>query len=502
MRRPVLIRALVLCLLCGLALPAAAQEAGDATQEAGDAPIIRTELDPAEVLTGQPTTLRVTVLVPSFFSRPVALPSYDLPNVLVELPEASGRPVSERVAGRKWSGVRQEYRITPLVPGPIALPPQEVAFTYADSAYKPVEATARTAALTLTGLVPAAAAGLDPFLAARAVTLEQEIEGAEGELQPGAAITRRVIATIEGGRAMAIPPLLLPLGQPGLSEHPDPPVVETDADADPEAGSEAGSDPGRGIRSESVTYIVKQGGRYELPEIRLGWYDIAADRVDELVLEGVALAVSGPVAAAAGPARDWRRLAAIVAGAILLGLLALLLIRRARPAVARGLRRARAARRASPRYARRQAERALQAHRLGAALTWTRRWWQRAGHAGPPPAPLTAAYLEIGRALYGPDAASATPGVRAPAESPVKTATENSAPPAAPPTGKTPAHSTSNNTVQPPEARWSFGAQALRAQARGRRAQRRSPRAALPELNPPHDPAPNPAPRPQAQDQP
>ncbi|WP_353476745.1 hypothetical protein PVT71_29005 (plasmid) [Salipiger sp. H15] len=416
---------LIISLFCCLALPAAAQESADA-------PVIRTELDPADILTGQPTTLRVTVLVPSFFSKPVSLPSYDLPNIMVEVPEKSGRPVSERVAGRKWSGVRQEYQITPLVPGAIELPPQAITLTYADSAYKPVEVTAQTEALTLTGLVPAAAAGLDPFLAATSVTLEQVIEGAEGALEPGAAITRRVTATIEGGRAMAIPPLLSSLDQPGLSEHPDPPVVEDD----PETGL--------GTRIESVTYIAKQGGRFSLPEVRLGWYNTTADKVEEQILEGTDFAVSGAAPTEASEPFDWRRAAVVAALLILAALLLLLIWRRARPVVANRVTRAHAAWRNSSRYALRQAEKSLQAHRLGPALTWTRHWWRRGRHDGPPPEPVTSAYLDIGRELYGPGA---------------------------------------TNGAEPGD-RWSSGIKTLKDHARGHHASRPRPHGDLPDLNP------------------
>lgn len=117
MRPPVLALALLLC----AAAPVQAQEAA-----AGE-PVVRTELEPASVLTGQPATLRVTVLVPTYFPRPVTLPSFDLPNVMVELPDEATRPVSERVEGRKWSGVRRVYRITPLVPGAISIPPSRSA---------------------------------------------------------------------------------------------------------------------------------------------------------------------------------------------------------------------------------------------------------------------------------------------------------------------------------------------------------------------------------------
>lgn len=394
MRPPVLALALLLC----AAAPVQAQEAA-----AGE-PVVRTELEPASVLTGQPATLRVTVLVPTYFPRPVTLPSFDLPNVMVELPDEATRPVSERVEGRKWSGVRRVYRITPLVPGAISIPPQQIRFTYADASYQPVEATARTAALTLTGTVPEAAADLDPFLAAASLSLEQTIEGAGGQdsagevaggdLEPGAAITRTVTVRVTGSKAMAIPPVLQPLGLPGLAEHPAAPEVADDAET------------GTGIRTERVTYIAGQGGRYVLPAITLGWYDIGADRVEEATLEGVELAVRGPAPAQSAPPRDWRVIAGYGAALLLLALGLRVAWRLAAPIAAARAGRARAAYRASPGYALRRADSAFRAHRLGAALAWTERWRRRRGEAAAGPGPVKSACLDLGRGLYGPEPAA------------------------------------------------------------------------------------------------
>lgn len=374
-------RRVLLFLVIAFAAPATAQDAPDQ-------PIVRTQLDPAEVLTGQQTTLTVTVLVPSFFSEPVTLPSYDLPNIMVELPDEDTHPVSERVQGRKWSGVRRQYLVTPLVPGEITLPAQSVSFTYADADYQPVKATAPTDAVILTGLVPPGAEGLDPFLAANALTLNQVIAGAEGELEPGAAITRTVTATIDGSRAMTIPPLLPPLDLPGLSEHPDPPEV-TD---DPETGI--------GTRVESVTYIPKQGGRFTLPDISIGWYNIAADQVEQATASGVSLAVRGPSPAETSQHLNWRMIAVIAMALLLLAAILWALWRRYAPILRARAARARAAWQASPRYALRQARRAVQDHRLGAAIAWTSRWWRRGDREQDEA--VQSAYLTIGRGRYGP----------------------------------------------------------------------------------------------------
>ena len=128
---------LLLILLLSLALPAAAQDTAAA-------PRLTVDFPETEAVPGQPLSLRLTVLVPTFMPEPPVWPSLETPNLLVRLPSRSTGPVSERIDGETWSGVSRHYRISPMVPGPMTLPPQEVVVTWQDLEASDVRQTTLT----------------------------------------------------------------------------------------------------------------------------------------------------------------------------------------------------------------------------------------------------------------------------------------------------------------------------------------------------------------------
>jgi hypothetical protein len=263
---------------------------------AQDAPILRVDLEAETAIPGQPIVLRVTALAPTWFPKPPVFPDFEVPNLLVRLPERASAPVSERIEGATWSGVSRAYRLYPMVAGRFRIPPREVIVTYADPETRaPVEARLATGAIVFAGVIPEAATGLDPFIAARRLSLTQEIEGEPAALQPGGAVTRRVTARIEGAAPMTLPSLIPPVEGDGLAAYPESPVVtETEA---------------RGVlsgeRREAVTWIAETGGRSAAPDIRLDWFNLETGAVETATLDGFAIVATGPPAT---PRVAWRML--------------------------------------------------------------------------------------------------------------------------------------------------------------------------------------------------
>ena len=62
-----------------------------------DSPITRISLSADTVGVGEPVTLTVAVLVPSWFPKPPVFPSFEVPNAIVRLPPDSTYPISERI---------------------------------------------------------------------------------------------------------------------------------------------------------------------------------------------------------------------------------------------------------------------------------------------------------------------------------------------------------------------------------------------------------------------
>jgi MlrC C-terminus len=380
-------RSAVVLLVLAFAPPLGAQEADE---PAG--PVLEVDFKEAEAVPGQPLSLRLTVLVPTFMPKPPVWPSLEAPNLLVRLPEGSTGPTSKRIGGQTWSGITRHYRISPMVPGDFAIPPQEVMVTFADpDTNEPTKATLSTEPLAFSGVVPVGAEGLDPFLAAEALKLEQEITGDPETMAPGESVTRTVTARIRGTSPMFLPDLLPAMTVEGLAAYADEPAL---AEAD---------DRGvlSGTRTERVTLVAEGGGSGEAPPVSLDWYNLKTGKVETATLEGFAISVDGPPARSAEP-RDWRVIALTALAGALAVALALWLLRRLLPPLGRWVRARRADWLASEAraYAR---LRQVAKHRDHAALRPALDAWA-AKVSGPDPrrdARLQDALRQLGAARYG-----------------------------------------------------------------------------------------------------
>lgn len=374
-----------------LALPAAAQEDRATPTD----PVLQVAFDETEAILGQPLSLRLTVLVPTFLPDPPVWPSLEAPNLTVRLPERSTNPTSARVGGETWSGVTRNYRISPMVPGDFAIPPQQVIVTYADpDSNAPVKATLQTEALAFRGVVPEGAEGLDPFIAADALDLAQSIDGDPGAMKPGDSITRTVVATVAGTAPMFLPDLLPPVTIDVVASYPDEPVLaETD-----DRGTSGGS------RTESVTLLAESGGSGETPAVTLDWYNLETGEVETASVDGFSVVVDGPPAAR-GSTRDWRAIALATLAVVAALAAATWAARRAYPPLARWLEARRTRRLASEAHAYAELRRAVSRRDHAGLRPALDLWAERM--PGPDPRRdrrLIDALTALGAAYFGPAA--------------------------------------------------------------------------------------------------
>lgn len=363
---------------------------------AADGPTLSVSFEDTVTVPGQPLSLRLTVLVPTFMPRPPVWPSLETPNVLVRLPERSTSPTSERVNGETWSGVTRRYSITPMIAGDFALPPQDVVVTFADpKTNAPVAATLTTGPIRFSGVVPEQAKALDPFLAATRLTLEQSIDGEPGAMTPGDSVTRTVTARIEGAPSMFIPDLLPPAEVTGVAAYPAEPVTTDTGNRGTVTG----------VRTERVTYVAENGGKGEAPAVSISWYNLGSDTIETTSVDPFAIAVDGPPAQQV-ERMDWRRGAIIAALAIAALGLAVLAVRRATPAVRRRLSAWHAQRLASEGYAWGRLKSAVARRDTATLYGALELWVDRIGGRDPRRrSNVEAALVGIGAARYGSAAA-------------------------------------------------------------------------------------------------
>lgn len=367
----------------GLALPAQAQE-----------PRVTFELDAGETLVGQPLTLRIKVLVPTWLPKPAVFPTIEVPSLMVRLPERATGPVSETIDRETWSGVQRAYRLYPLTPGTFTLPGGDVVVTYADPGNPdPIVVNAPLPPLSFTATVPEAARGLDPLIVASGFTLEQTLEGApeeNGDLTVGDAVTRTITARIDGTTPVMIPRLT-----------PDSPLAILRAyPGEPQVTDQENRGDLSGTRVETTSYVGQQAGKETLPGLTLDWYNLETGAVETASLPGFDFVVVAP----AGLSRpmDTRDILfwVLVAG---LGVVALWGFRRfVWPLLRARLMARRAAYQASEPAAYRRLSRALAARDLTAALARLSDWLAFFPDAtAADSSDLTGALARIGATRYG-----------------------------------------------------------------------------------------------------
>lgn len=232
-------------------------------------PLARTRVEPGAVVTvGQPISVVVEVLVPSYFMGAPGFPDVDVPDALVIF-EARGTNFTERIDGETFAGQSRRYTIYPQRAGDYEIPEIPVTVRYF-SGSGPADATVSPATVRFTAQIPAQADGLGYFIATSNLSLDEQIAPETHELKVGEVLTRTLTITVNDAQSMVIPPVSFePIA--GLGVYPEPPVT-----------SDSGGERGQaivGTRVEAVSYVAELEGSYRLPAVELTWWDVNAERL-------------------------------------------------------------------------------------------------------------------------------------------------------------------------------------------------------------------------------
>jgi hypothetical protein len=259
-------------------------------------PIARVEVVPRTAIVGSPMELRITILVPTWFTSAPDYPSFEVAGLIVRRPPNSSYNVRETIDSVVYAGIVREYQLYPQRAAIYLLDNLVVNVEYAHpDTRKPVEVVLKIRPIRFEGMIPTPASSLDPFLATSRLVLEQSTEGAIDELEVGDAIKRTITVRARDLPAMFIPPLI-PEGEEisGLRAYPQSPLSED------LPGREAGHTTGR--RTESVTYVIEAPGEHTLPILTLRWWNRRTGRIE--TTEAPAISFRVPVPASSGATAD------------------------------------------------------------------------------------------------------------------------------------------------------------------------------------------------------
>jgi hypothetical protein len=248
-------------------------------------PLVRVEIPEGDIIVGQPVVVRLTVLVPTYMPKPPVYPNFEVPNLMVRLPERATQPISERIDGNTWSGTTRSYRLYPLVAGDFEITAQDIVITFSDptSTGSEVQVNAPIEPIRFTAILPAGAQSLSPPIVAQGFTLKQDVEG-QNNLASGDAFTRRITATIRGTTAVLIPELI-PALEPGpLRAYPKSPRISETEDRGELSGT----------RQEETVYIAQDGGTIQLPEVSFQWFNLQSQTLETATVDRIELVLASP----------------------------------------------------------------------------------------------------------------------------------------------------------------------------------------------------------------
>ena len=336
--------------------------AASASAFAQDRPIVRAEVTPKTVAVGEPVELTVTVLVPTWFTRPSVYPTFELANAITRLPDDSSYSLRERVGNDSWSGIVRSYEILPLFGATYKLDGQSISVSYANPGSDPVIVEVAVPEVIFQGSVPTGAEELSPYIAGNSLKLSLSVEGDTDDLAVGDALVLNYVAELKGLPAIFLPPLAPDLSFEGVSVYADAPDLYD-------------GQPSR--RSEKLTLVFDAGGDFVVPDVTLDFWNTESNSIDSATVEGFAITVAGPLVATVNSIeadkRQWIFWVLVVAG---LSVFAALMYAFGSVA-ARRYRAARERRRQSEPYAFAALQTALRANNAGdayrAMLTWLER---------------------------------------------------------------------------------------------------------------------------------
>lgn len=274
--RPIVSLLLFILVLVSVEIPAWGQDA--------HGPLVRSSLSAdGEITVGQPVTLTVDLLVPTWLTGGPRYPEIEVADAVVIFLDRGGFNLSERIAGETWSGLHREYLIYALRPGRFEISGEAVIVRYAVDGRPSPPTSVPIPAAGFSATVPEAAAGLDYFVSASSFDLSASWDRPVADLEVGQSLTRAVTMKAVDSFSMMLPPLeFAPLE--GVAVYPDAPRL---ADSGGERGAARES-----RREERVTYLFQEPGVYTLPPIEISWWDAADGLLQQADLPAVELRVA------------------------------------------------------------------------------------------------------------------------------------------------------------------------------------------------------------------
>lgn len=240
-------------------------------------PTLEVELVDTEPYVQEPVLLRLDVISSGNLSTASPdVAGYDA----VLLDEISGPKTSVRGSGRDREIVNSyTLALTPLRSGPLEVGPFEVSGTLAGGVPFSAVATAPTK-LNVRPVI----ASVRPWLPLQALRLTRDLDDA-GPLEEGRPITMTLRMEATGGTGEQLPDLEAMLTSEQFRAYREQTIIDTRLSDDKRRL--------QGIRTEVYTLVPYSGGRLQLPEVRVAWWNVDTARRESSSVPIRSLSVAG-----------------------------------------------------------------------------------------------------------------------------------------------------------------------------------------------------------------
>ena len=264
-----------------------------------------------EIWLGQKVVMVVELLAPGYFSGTASYNLPKVPGVLIVPPIGSPMVSTEDVGGVSYTVQRHELMLFSQVEGKVTVPACDVRLEFKRTPldHDAVQQSVKTQEVSIQVARPPGTQPGQVVITSRDLKVEESWKPEPGaNAKVGDAFVRTLQWTAGDVTGMAFPPFK-PAPIHGLGIY--------SADPDVEDSSPRGSLHGE--RTDTVTYVCKTGGHFEIPPLSVTWWNPESKELKKIAFKSHAFDVPMPPAPPVTPRvwlkRAWRDHGAWILGA-------------------------------------------------------------------------------------------------------------------------------------------------------------------------------------------
>ena len=233
-------------------------------------------------MVGEPLVVTITVYTSTWFTTPPVFTEVQVAGALmVRLEQRSGAK-SITIGNKSYPAIEQRFVVYPNIIGKNTLPSFEVITSCPpEGDYKGIERTVLTKENYFDVLPPPEGVDVSEWLSAYSLTLTETWNRPLENLKAGDVLERRIRIRAGGTLAALIPPARVDTVAFG-SIYPKQPILGNVQNAASFTGS----------RTEILTYLIESDGNFDIPELRVTWFNLRNKSLETASLPGITIEVA------------------------------------------------------------------------------------------------------------------------------------------------------------------------------------------------------------------